>query len=97
MSKLITITIAIDMGLDFCQEHTLEVPEHTTVGDALSSFSNNHSIKIDLPQQKIGIFGLATSLDTPLQDRDRLEVYQPLKIDPKQARRIRAERAKVKR
>lgn len=41
---------------------------------------------IDLHQQKIGIFGKIVSLSQPLKDGDRVEIYRPLKIDPKAAR-----------
>ena len=46
--------------------------------------------EIDLEQNKIGIFGKSTSLDTPLQDGDRVEIYRPLIADPKEQRKKRA-------
>jgi len=36
-----------------------------------------------------GIFGRIVTLDAPLRDGDRVELYRPLAIDPKQARRNR--------
>lgn len=38
---------------------------------------------------KIGIWGRVRALDTMLRDRDRIEVYRPLTVDPKEARRQR--------
>ena len=38
---------------------------------------------------KVGIWGRARPLDTPLRERDRVEVYRPLQVDPKEARRLR--------
>ncbi len=46
--------------------------------------------EIDLKNNKIGIFSDIKSLDDILQEGDRIEIYRPLKIDPKQARRQRA-------
>ena len=38
---------------------------------------------------KVGVWGKLKSLDDALRDRDRVEVYRPLRIDPKDARRLR--------
>jgi len=43
---------------------------------------------------KVGIWGRTRSLDTPLRDMDRVEVYRALKVDPKEARRLRYGRHK---
>lgn len=51
---------------------------------------------IDLSQSKLGIFGKLVKPETILRDRDRVEIYRPLSIDPKEARRKRAEEAKAK-
>ncbi len=37
----------------------------------------------------LGVFGRATTVDTPLADGDRLELYLPLRVDPKIARHRR--------
>jgi putative ubiquitin-RnfH superfamily antitoxin RatB of RatAB toxin-antitoxin module len=41
-------------------------------------------------QQKFGIFGKAVPPDTRVAQGDRVEIYRPLLIDPKEARRNRA-------
>ncbi len=46
---------------------------------------------IDLTTQKVGIFSRLVPLSQALQPRDRIEIYRPLKADPKTARRARAE------
>jgi len=53
--------------------------------------------EINLAENKIGIFGKLTQLDTPLRDKDRVEIYRPLIADPKEVRRQRAEAGKVMR
>ena len=45
---------------------------------------------INLSKNKVGIFGKKTTLDHPLNDRDRIEIYRPLILDPKEMRRKRA-------
>jgi putative ubiquitin-RnfH superfamily antitoxin RatB of RatAB toxin-antitoxin module len=39
-----------------------------------------------------GIWGRARDPATLLRDRDRVEVYRPLQVDPKEARRLRYRR-----
>jgi putative ubiquitin-RnfH superfamily antitoxin RatB of RatAB toxin-antitoxin module len=61
------------------------LPDGATVLDALlkAGFGSKNPV---------GIFGEPASLETRLRDGDRVEVYRPLKIDPKEARRRRAKR-----
>lgn len=44
-----------------------------------------------LDELEVGIWNHRCSLDTVLREGDRIEVYRPLLVDPKEARRIRAE------
>lgn len=39
---------------------------------------------------RVGIFARKATLDTRLREGDRVEIYRPLKLDPKEARRRRA-------
>ena len=39
---------------------------------------------------KVGIYGKRVHLDAIVHENDRIEIYRPLKIDPKQARVLRA-------
>ncbi|MBA2490413.1 MAG: RnfH family protein [Gammaproteobacteria bacterium] len=45
---------------------------------------------IDLNINKTGIYGKPASLNHRLRDRDRVEIYRPLRADPKESRRQRA-------
>ena len=49
---------------------------------------------IDLSKNKVGIFGKKTTLNHLLKDRDRIEIYRPLILDPKEMRRKRAAQKK---
>ena len=45
-----------------------------------------------LEQQDTGIWGRPCGADTVLHPGDRVELYRPLEMDPKEARRLRASR-----
>ena len=51
--------------------------------------------EIDLAQNKVGIFGKLTKLDTVVRERDRIEIYRALIADPKEVRRQRVEEGKA--
>lgn len=53
---------------------------------------------IDLGASKLGIFGkvVAKPQEHVLQAGDRVEIYRPLIIDPKESRKERAAKAKAK-
>jgi len=52
---------------------------------------------VDACEHGIGIFGEPVSPSTPLREGDRVEVYRPLEMDPKEARRLRAARCSGRR
>ncbi|MBI5660489.1 MAG: RnfH family protein [Nitrosomonadales bacterium] len=74
----------------------LQVPPGTTVAEAIrvSGILQAHP-DIDLARNKFGIFGKLTQADAVLRDRDRIEIYRPLRADPKEARRKRAAEGKI--
>ena len=45
---------------------------------------------LQLNELQLGIFSQKVDLKTRVQAGDRIEIYRPLIIDPKQARRLRA-------
>jgi len=45
--------------------------------------------ELDLQTAPLGIFGKSVKDETLLRDKDRIEIYRPLLIDPKEARRKR--------
>lgn len=81
------------------QQHeiSLEVEESCTPAIAirrsgiLELFSEIHLANIT-----IGIYGKKVALDAMLRDGDRIEIYRPLRMDPKQARLLRAQTAAKK-
>jgi putative ubiquitin-RnfH superfamily antitoxin RatB of RatAB toxin-antitoxin module len=68
----------------------VELPPGATVADALAV----SGWMPDGDHTGLAIFGRAASHATRLEDGDRVELLRRLERDPKQARRLRAERAK---
>lgn len=91
------ITVELVYALSQKQElYTLVLPEGTTVRQAIEQsgvLSNNP--EIDLSKNKLGIFAKLVKPETPLRDRDRIEIYRPLIADPKAVRKQRASEGKV--
>ena len=48
--------------------------------------------EIDLAANRVGIYGRFVSLERVLEAGDRIEIYRPLRRDPKTQRRLRANR-----
>ena len=73
----------------------LEVAAGTSLRQAIqqSGLLPRHP-EIDLAINAVGIFGRVRGLDELVSDGDRVEIYRPLSIDPKEARR-RAARKRV--
>ena len=63
---------------------TVELPPGARVRDALRASG------FDVDVSAVGIFGKRVRPDAPLADGDRVEIYRPLALDPKERRRQRA-------
>jgi putative ubiquitin-RnfH superfamily antitoxin RatB of RatAB toxin-antitoxin module len=46
--------------------------------------------EVDPDRSRVGIHGRVVAPDAVVEDGDRVEIYRPLRIDPKEARRLRA-------
>jgi putative ubiquitin-RnfH superfamily antitoxin RatB of RatAB toxin-antitoxin module len=74
----------------------LRLPEGSTIQQAVaaSGLMQKHP-EINPGTSKMGIFGKLSKADTPLRDRDRVEIYRPLIADPKEVRKQRAAEGKT--
>ena len=72
-----------------CEAITVELAENSNVADALVASG------WALDQEHIGcaVFSVAATQSTRLHDGDRIELLRGLQVDPKQARRLRAQRS----
>jgi hypothetical protein len=67
------------------------------VADALrAAAADPEFAALDLTHAAVGIYGKLASPEQPLGPLDRIEIYRPLPIDPKEARRARAQRGRKK-
>lgn len=70
---------------------TLELGAGATARDAVRASGLVTEFPEDgLEQAPLGVFGRACADDTVLRAGDRVEIYRPLQVDPKEARRRRA-------
>ncbi len=82
------ITI-VKQKLPELEKTVLEVPASTTVGAALEL------ARIE-PREgwSVSVWNEERGLDHVLEDGDRIEICEPLRIDPKKARMLRAQAAR---
>ncbi len=78
------VTVAHSPGPRQVVEQVLELPEASTVADALAACG----LQLE-PGQGLAVWGRKAAAQQPLRERDRVEVLRPLRVDPKVARRER--------
>ena len=71
---------------------SIQLPQGATVAQAIRASNIEQECAIKANDLCIGIWSKATEPGTVLADGDRVELYRPLKIDPKDARRKRAKK-----
>lgn len=90
-SATIAITVVVCLAQREVREWTLDLPVGATVADALHASCGMATLSAleEGGAPRVGIWGRAANLDVVLQPQDRVEIYRPLKVDPKVARRER--------
>ena len=84
------VTVAVCVGPREVREWALELPAGSTVRSALQACGmtrpgpSSEAVTLD-----VGVWGRAVGPDHLLQAGDRVELYRPLQVDPKVARRER--------
>ena len=94
MTNLLNITVVYSPAPRQLEEKTLSVKNGCTVMQALQQAS---LLELALEDgHTVGIWGKKTSPSHELEDQDRIEIYRPLKVDPKVARRERFQKQGAK-
>jgi uncharacterized protein len=76
----------------------LTLPTGSTVADALQASGWRELLGADVMDGlKLGVWGRTCEPQAMLRDRDRIELYRPLQVDPKEARRQRYRRDGLRR
>jgi len=71
------------------------LPDSATVADALEQ-ARAQAAGLDVPwNADVGVFGELCDRAAVPRDGDRIEIYRPLKADPKESRRERAKARKA--
>jgi len=66
----------------------LDVPEGSSIQQVIElSGLLEQFPEIDLSNQKVGIFGKISKLDTTVKQGDRIEIYRPITADPETVER----------
>ena len=84
------VTVAYSPEPRRVREWTLDVPSGSTAKQALAHCGVlTEFADLDPGSLSIGVWGKRFSLNHKLKDNDRVEIYRPLRVDPKVARRER--------
>ena len=85
-----TIEILFSPSPNNIERYCVAIDEQTTLQAAIqaSGLLNKHT-NWDIHTLEAGIYGKKVPLETVLKPQNRIEIYRPLQIDPKAARRKR--------
>jgi putative ubiquitin-RnfH superfamily antitoxin RatB of RatAB toxin-antitoxin module len=91
--SLLHVCVTYSPGPRDVREWQLELAVGSTVADALAASPlRSEFTEVDLQAVAVGVWGRKAPVTQLLRDRDRVEVYRPLLVDPKVARRERFRR-----
>jgi putative ubiquitin-RnfH superfamily antitoxin RatB of RatAB toxin-antitoxin module len=94
MTALLNITVVYSPAPREVQEKSMVVHSGCTV---LQALQQAEMLDITLSEgNTVGIWGKKTSPSHVLENQDRIEIYRPLKVDPKVARRERFQKQGAK-
>lgn len=94
--------IAVEVVYSPVAGQVLQVPLRLSAGVTAGAAIEQSGLlarcpELDLHTMKFGVWGRVCTATELLRDRDRVEIYRPLKVDPKEARRLRARQQPTKR
>ena len=90
---MLSVEIAyLDAECQYLVRH--QVVPGTTLAEALDASGVDAACRIAWRSLSVGIWSKPARPDTVLGDGDRVEIYRPLQVDPKDARRRRVEKAR---
>lgn len=84
-TAVLRIEVVFSAGPRQIERVSLSLPPGSSVKDALVQ----SGLWARADGLSLGIWGRKTSLGHVLRDRDRVEIYRELTVDPKEARRVR--------
>lgn len=93
-AERLRVSVAYSPRAGEVDEVVVELPAGATLIEAIraSGLEQRHP-GLDLAQARRGVWGRVQPDDTVLRERDRVEIYRALLVDPKEARRQRYRKA----
>ena len=85
---MMRVTVCWSPQARVVHERSVELPDGATLGQALAAAGWATAEESD-GEPDVGVWGRKAALGQTLRDADRVEVYRPLTVDPKVARRER--------
>lgn len=86
----IRVSIVYSPGARQVFEEMLDLQDGATVRQAVQASGLLTAFpELDLMHAMVGVWGRKASASQVLRERDRIEIYRPLQVDPKVARRER--------
>lgn len=90
MAAEINVVVAYTPAPRQVREIALSLPAGSTLAQALQASGLAAMYpELDLAHAPLGIWGRKAAREQVLREQDRVEVYRPLRVDPKVARRER--------
>lgn len=96
-AERLRVSVAYSPRAGEVDEVNVELPVGATLADALqaSGMAQRHA-GLDLAAASLGVWGRVQAPSHLLRDRDRVEIYRELRVDPKEARRLRYRKGRSK-
>jgi uncharacterized protein len=85
--ELVCATRKKQISLSITLERSCTISETLKISKILEYFPD-----IDLENTTVGVWGKLKTLETMVEEGDRIEIYRPLTIDPMEARRLRVKK-----
>jgi uncharacterized protein len=90
LTNRIQVSLVYSLQARKVEEHNLQLAEGSTIAQALQETGRLQQIpETVLHTLELGVWGKKVPVHTVLQNNDRIELYRPLAVDPKVARRER--------
>jgi uncharacterized protein len=88
--RALRVTVLYSPAPRTVHEWAISLPPGATVFQALEASGLREAFPgVDLRSAMVGVWGRKARLEQALRDDDRVEIYRPLEVDPKLARRER--------
>ena len=97
-SAAMSVTVVFSPRPGQTDESVLSLPPDSSVADAVleSGLTQRHP-SLDLDRLRCAVWGVVRPRDHRLRENDRVELLRPLRVDPKEARRLRYQSQRAKR